>query len=157
MFPNMSIIGGADTPTALLLISRLFQGWGFVNFAFTLAAMVAVVVLMPNLMKEHLTRKTTVLSLCISAAGGAGLACFLWWLTLGLGGPKRYPVAYPVSMAGGFMALLAFVGLCIGYVYQRKKHPSRLGVVVEVVMSLVFLPLFTLAVMLFVSILQSTL
>lgn len=151
------MIGGADAPTALLVISRLFQGWGFVNFAFTLAAMVAVVVLMPNLMKEHLTRRTTVLSLGISAAGGVGLACFLWWLTLGLGGPEWYPVAYPASMAGGFVALLAFAGLCIGYVYQRKKYPSRLGVVVEVLISLVFLPLFTLAVMFFVNILQTAL
>ncbi len=141
---NTGIIGGADMPTAIFLLKALLTPGGILLYSMIpVAVAVLLRLLAPVFMKEHLSWRTTLTSAALSLAGGTGLACFLFWLALGLGGPAAYPVAYPASILGGIAAFLVFCGLCGLYVWLRKRRPSWPGILVDAATSIFLLPLCT--------------
>ena len=76
-------------------------------------------------------------ALGISAVGMAGLYCALTALSCFMDGdPSRHPVAYPASILGGLLCLAAFLACCYGYIRLRKKAPSALWTVADVILAL---------------------
>ena len=74
-----------------------------------------------------------------------GLVCiFVWFTIVSFGEMAVRPVAYPAGILLGLLCLVAFFALLIYYFKVRKAKRSRLGVALDVVTSLVYLPAFIL-------------
>ena len=72
-----------------------------------------------------------------------GLAFGHWCLAIVvLDRPSRFPIEYPVSIALGMLCFLAFVFLIGLYFIVRRKNWSIIGVIIDVLTSIVYLPAF---------------
>lgn len=95
-----------------------------------------------NTAKKHCTVLTTLTSLALSGCGAAGIMCAFELMVFGaFGEQSAHPVAYRVSLVGGTTAFCLFVLFCMLYVYLRVKRRSVPGVVIDVVTSIVYLPI----------------
>ncbi len=105
-------------------------------------------------MRKYFSVKTSLAAVGLSCLGGVGLACFLQCLAMGLGGLDMYPVAIPACIAGGCVALFAFLAVCALYFHWRGRRPSKLGTVLDALMSVLCLPGFLWIALLALKLLQ---
>ena len=89
------------------------------------------------------SKSTTLVTLGISAFGGSGLLFgFCMLVIVGFAGSDRHPIAGPVYTALTVISLLGFIMLIFFYAFLRSVHESRLGVFLDVVTSILYLPAF---------------
>lgn len=94
-------------------------------------------------LKKHGTPKLTLLSCAISATGAMGLVSFLIWYTMvAFHESSKHPISYPWSISLGFFCFLFFVLLGIVYCKMRSSHPSAIGTVLDILLSIATLPTF---------------
>ncbi len=144
---SVGIIGGADGPTAIYITSRLLGG----HLLFTLILGITLFLcggfclIFKRTVINNCRLKTTVLSLLISFFGASGLACFfIWYSIVSFLEMSMHPIAYPLSIIGGILSLVAFIIAIILYIKARKEHFKIKGIVVDIITSIITLPTFFL-------------
>ena len=71
-------------------------------------------------------------SMALSFTASLGGYCLLMFL---VSTPEKNPITFPSSIVGMLLCFAAFVALLILYVIKRKKHPSAVGVVIDVLVA----------------------
>lgn len=144
---EVGIIGGADAPTYwyIMMNRREMNGWPmcFVLSGIPMFLTAVFRLSCPDKEEECCPASTTLVTLGISAFGGSGLFFGLnMMIIVGFAGASQYPVAGPVYTALAVISLLCFVMLIFFYAFLRSVHKSRLGVFLDVVTSILYLPAF---------------
>ena len=130
----VGIIGGADGPTAILVLySMNLWLWVLISYGLATAVCALFTLIFPHLVKRVCRMNTTLTSLGLSAVGAVGffalvtlLSCFF------LTSPAKHPVRYPISGVVCTLALCAFVFLLWLYVRFRRENKSVLGFFLDV-------------------------
>lgn len=155
---SIGIIGGADGPTAVYLTSRLLGG----HLLFTLILGLTLFLygvfclIFGRAIINNCTLKTTALSLIISLFGASGLSCFfIWYSIVAFHEMSVHPIAYPCSIFAGLLSLIAFVTAIVFYVRARKANPKPKGIIIDILTSIIALPILFLLVAKICTILQS--
>jgi len=145
---STGIIGGADARTYQFLASRLLGGLPYVLALLGIALVISsgFCLIFSKTVKIHCNIKTSAISLGLSGVGALGLNCVLWWFTIvAFGKMSSYPIEYPVSILLGLLSFFAFVGLIVLYFKVRKANLSLIGIAIDVLTSIIYLPTFFLA------------
>lgn len=89
---------------------------------------------------------STLAAVAASAVTAAGACCLVTALACFMDGdPSRYPVTFPVSVAGGVVCAGALLLLGAAYVRLRRRKPSARRTVLDVALAvLLLLPFFGL-------------
>lgn len=96
-------------------------------------------------MKKPFTPATTILALLLSVSVGVGLYCLLGCASCGFDShPKHYPIYFPACLTTGCVALAIFFLGFWKYIERRMAHPSLIGVIVDVLGSILLVPGFFL-------------
>ena len=95
------------------------------------------------------TLKTIIIDIALSFVGAEGLACAInFAVCAAFSRPGEHPYYLPFQYILGLFLLGVFVWLIYVYVKLRKQRPSVLGVIIDVVLSLVlFILLFKYAIL----------
>lgn len=144
----VGIIGGADGPTAILVLySMNLWLWVLIGYGLATAVCALFTLILPHLVKRVCRMNTTLTSLGLSAVGAVGffalvtlLSCFF------LTSPAKHPVRYPISGVVCALALCAFVFLLWLYVRFRRENKSVLGFFLDVALALLYFFPFALLV-----------
>ena len=142
---SSGIIGGMDGPTYWFILSRLYYGWpiAFILLGISVAISSGFCLLFSRTVSTHCNIKTSAISLGLSGVGALGVCCVLWWVTLtAFGEASKHPVEYPVSVGLGMLSFMVFVFLIGLYFMVRMKNWSIIGVIIDVLTSIVYLPAF---------------
>lgn len=138
---SMGIVGGADWPTYQFLLN----GWPIAFMLLGISAVISsgVCLVFSKTVNKHCNIKTSAISLGLSGVGALGVYCVFWWFSMAaFGEASRHPVEYPVSIVLGMLCFLAFI-LSIGlYFMVRRKNLSVIGVILDVLTSILYLPSF---------------
>ncbi len=119
---------------------------GLILIGITLILTVLFCIIFKKTVKNNCTVKTTAISLGLSLSGALGLVCFFVWLPIAyFGEVSLYPISYPVSIIGAYLCLVVFLSLCAWYIFCRIKNKSFKGVVIDVLTSALYLPVFFFA------------
>lgn len=143
--PRISIIGAADAPTYYLIISTLLDNmpWVLVLLGLTLMISAVFCLLFSKTVRGHCTVKTSLISLGLSATGALGLICVLVWFSIvAFDEVSKHPIEYPLSIAAGLLCLCAFITLILQYFNMRKEKWSGKGLLIDVLTSIIYLPVF---------------
>ena len=141
----IGIIGGADAPTYTFMLSALFDGLPFVLVILGISIIVssAFCLVFSKAVRKYCDINTSALSLGLSSVGALGLVCiFLWFSIVSFGEMSKHPIEYPVSILFGIVCFLAFIVLIIIYLKQRKTNWCIKGFIIDVVTSIIHLPMF---------------
>ena len=94
--------------------------------------------------KQNCTLKTSVTTLGISVSLCLGMYCFFAFIICYYDGtPARNPIAHSASIVFGILSFVAFVGLSILYVFLRKKKMSVKGIIIEFLLTVIYvIPFF---------------
>ena len=154
---SIGIIGGADKPTLLFLLK---YSDGHLLFALILGLTLFLCGGFCLIFKRTVTNncrlKTTALSLIISFFGASGLSCFfIWYSIVAFLEMSMHPIAYPLSIIGGILSLVAFIIAIILYIKARKEHFKIKGIIIDILRSITTLPILFLLVAKIFAILQS--
>lgn len=154
---SIGIIGGADKPTLLFLLK---YSDGHLLFALILGLTLFLCGGFCLVFKRTVTNncklKTTVLSLIISFFGAAGLVCFfIWYSIVAFHEMSIHPIAYPLSIFAGLLSLIGFVTATIFYIRVRKTNIKPKGIIIDILTSIITLPILFLLVAKICAILQS--
>ena len=144
---SIGIIGGADGPTAIYLTSRLLgeRLLFALILGLTLFLCGGFCLVFKRTVTNNCRLKTTALSLIISFFGASGLSCFLiWYSIVAFLEMSMHPIAYPLSIIGGIFSLVAFIITIILYIKARKENFKIKGIVIDVITSIITLPIFFL-------------
>ena len=144
----IGIIGGADKPTCGYMAFHALSGWpvSLILLGEALSLSTLFCVLFSPTAKKHCRIQTTVVALGLSAVGAAGLICFLTWAFLvGFGAMARHPIAYPWSICLGMVCALGFAGLGALYIRLRRDCRSLLGMLIDILTGILYLPGFFFA------------
>lgn len=142
---SMGIVGGADWPTYQFLLSHAFNGWPIALILLGISVVISsgFCLLLSRTVSTHCNIKTSAISLGLSGVGAAGLACAFRWLAIVMfDGSSKFPIEYPVSISLGVLCFLAFILLIGLYFMVRMKNWSIIGVIIDVLTSIVYLPAF---------------
>ena len=141
---GVGIIGGADIPTYLFEMTRLWRElFCLMPFGTVLLVTGLCCLIFAKPIKAHCDIKTSAIAFGLSAVGALGLLCVLVWHEIVASHEmSRHPIEYPFSIALGLTCLLAFVSLIIWYVKQRKGRWSVKGVAIDIGTALLYLPAF---------------
>ena len=142
---SSGIIGGMDGPTYWFILSRLYDGWpiAFIMLGISVVISSGFCLLFSKTVHTHCNIKTSAISLGLSGVGAAGLVCAIWCFAIGaLGGVSKHPIQFPVTMLLGVLCFLAFILLIGLYFMVRMKNWSIIGVIIDVLTSIVYLPAF---------------
>lgn len=89
------------------------------------------------------TLKTTVTALAISYVIGLGFWCCMSWIScFFLTTPDKHPVRYPASVILGGVCFIVFCILVCFYVKFRKINRTIKGIVVDLLLIIIYLPMF---------------
>ena len=144
---SIGIIGGADGPTAIYLTSRLLgeRLLFALILGLTLFLCGGFCLVFKRTVTNNCRLKTTALSLIISFFGASGLSCFLiWYSIVAFLEMSMHPIAYPLSIIGGIFSLVAFIITIILYIKARKENFKIKGIVIDVITSIITIPIFFL-------------
>lgn len=144
----IGIIGGADTPTYRFIVFQRMYGLPFIAILFGVTVVITALfcLIFPNTVKNNCSIKTTVLSMGISVVGALGLVCaFVWFSIVTFGKMSKFPIEYPASVLLGVLCFFAFIVLIVLYFKLRKTNLSIWGIIIDVVTSIVYLPVFFFA------------
>lgn len=142
------IIGGADAPTYMLMLTELFGGLPFVLVLFGIGLVVSssFCLCFPMTVKTHCNKRTTAISVALSAVSALGLFCAFAWLTiLSFKEISKHPIEYPAGISLGLLSFSFFIGLSFLYFKERKTNLSVKGVIIDALTCIVFLPAFFFA------------
>ena len=142
------IIGGADAPTYKFLLFNLLDGLLFVVFLLGISLILssAFCLLFSKTVKKHCNISTSALSVGLSSVGALGLVCALvWFAMVAFNEASKHPIQYPVSVTLGVLCFFAFISLIVVYFYKRSRNWSVIGIVVDILTSIVYLPAFFFA------------
>lgn len=142
---SSGIIGGMDGPTYWFILSRLYDGWpiAFILLGISVVISSGFCLLFSKTVNKHCNIKTSAISLSLSGVGATGLVCAFWCFAIGaLGGVSKHPIEFPVTMLFGVLCFLAFILLIGLYFMVRGKNWSIIGVIIDVLTSIVYLPAF---------------
>ena len=142
------IIGGADAPTYKFLLFNLLDGLLFVVLLLGISLILssAFCLLFSKTVRKHCNISTSALSLGLSSVGALGLVCALvWFVMAAFGETSKHPIEYPVSITLGVSCFFIFICLIAVYVYKRSRNWSVIGVIIDVLTSIVYLPAFFFA------------
>lgn len=155
---SIGIIGGADGPTAIYVTSQLLGGHllSALILGLTLFLCGGFCLIFKRTVMNNCRLKTTALSLIISFFGASGLSCFfIWYSIVAFLEMSIHPIAYPCSIFVGLLSLVAFVMAIIFYVRARKENFKIKGIVIDILTSIITLPILFLLVSKICAILQS--
>ena len=155
---SIGIIGGADGPTAIYITSHLLGGRLILTLilGLTLFLCGGFCLIFKRTVMNNCRLKTTALSLIISFFGASGLSCFfIWYSIVAFLEMSIHPIAYPCSIFVGLLSLVAFVMAIIFYVRARKENFKIKGIVIDILTSIITLPILFLLVSKICAILQS--
>lgn len=142
---SSGIIGGMDGPTYWFILSHLYDGWpiAFILQGISVAISSGFCLLFSKTVNTYCNIRTSAISLGLSGVGALGVYCVFWWFAMAaFGEASRHPVEYPVSIALGMLCFLAFMLLIGLYFMVRRKSWSIVGVIVDVLTSILYLPSF---------------
>lgn len=148
--PGAGIIGGADAPSYTFLLFSALDGLPFVLMLFGVSLILSAgfCLLFSKTVENHCHLTTSAISISLSACGGLGLVCAFVWFTIAIFGEvRRYPVEYPASVMLGASAFVVFLGLIALYFKVRMEKWSLKGFLIDVGMSILYLPGFCFAFM----------
>lgn len=146
---SIGIIGGADTPTLLFLLRYYFGDGLLFLFILGLTLFLCGVfcLVFGRAVINNCTLKTTALSLIISLLGASGLSCFfIWYSIVVFHEMSTHPVAYPCSIFAGLLSLIAFVTAIVFYTRARKNNLKPKGIIIDILTSIIALPILFLLV-----------
>ena len=146
---EMGIIGGADTPTYTLMLTKLFGGLPIVLIFLGVSLLLSscFCLLFPQTVKNYCNKNSTAISLALSAVSALALFCvFIWFAIVTFNEMSKHPIEYPVSIFLGVLSFVAFVGLIFLYFKERKTNWSVKGIIIDVLTYAVYLPTFFFAV-----------
>ena len=155
---SIGIIGGADMPTLLFSLRYILGG----QLLFTLILGLILFLcggfrlIFGRSVINNCSIKTTALSLIISFFGASGLVCFfIWYSIVVFHEMSMHPIAYPCSIFAGLLSLIGFVTAIVFYVRARKANLKPKGIIIDILTSIVTLPILLLIVAKISTILQS--
>ncbi len=143
---GIGIIGGADGPSFwfwTLSVMKWTISLFLLGITMTITSLFCLI--FPNFVQKNFSIKTTAFVLGLSAMGGLGLNCFGTWLGTVMENVKDYPIAYPASIVGGVLALVLFFALLVLYCIARRKNFKIVGVILDILTSVIYLPFFFFA------------
>ena len=108
----IGIIGGADTPTYVFMLSTLFDGLPFILVLFGVTLVVSSVfcLVFSKTVEKYCDINTFALSLGLSGLGALGLVCaFLWFSIVSFGEMSKHPKGYPISILLGVVCFFIFI------------------------------------------------
>ena len=146
---SIGIIGGADGPTAVYLTSHLLGGYLLFTLilGLTLFLCGGFCLIFRRTVINNCTLKTTALSLIISLFGASGLFCFfIWYSIVVFRETSMHPITYPFSIIVGLLSFIAFVTAIIFYMRVRKTNLKHKGIIIDVLTSIITLPILFLLV-----------
>lgn len=131
---SIGIIGGADIPTAKLVLQLLFAEYQVpMILGLTLIVMSIFCLVFRRTVCKHCSIKTTLLSLGISCSCSMGYTGFLnWYFIVLFHEMSRHPIRYPGSIAMAIVALISFLVFTIWYCIVKKKNVTALGVFIDI-------------------------
>ena len=93
--------------------------------------------------EKHCTLYSTATAMGFSAAGGAGILCAVYAFRIAMSNNvRKFPVGYPASIAGGIACLVIFLALIVVYFFTRKGKFTVIGLVLDILTSILYLPGF---------------
>lgn len=141
---SVGIIGGADSPTFWFWIVGAVKWTGSVillGITVTITSLFSL--FCANIVKKNCNINTTGIAVGLSAVGGLGLACFLHcFFIVAFNEVSKHPIEYPVSIAVGALSFIAFLFLVVLYCIERSKNPRAVGVILDILTSILYLPFF---------------
>ena len=142
---SIGIIGGADGPTAIYLTFRLSGGRLPIALilGLTLFLCGGFCLVFKRVIISNCGLRTTALSLVISSFGASGLFCFfIWYGIVAFHEMSMHPIAYPLSIIGGIFSLVALMITIILYIKSRKENLKIKGIILDIITSIITLPIF---------------
>lgn len=155
---SIGIIGGADMPTLLFSLRYILGGQLLFTLilGLTLFLCGGFCLTFGRSVINNCSIKTTALSLIISFFGASGLACFfIWYSIVVFHEMSVHPIAYPVSIFAGLLSFIMFVAAIIFYIKVRKNNFKPKGIIIDILTSIITLPILFLLVAKICAILQS--
>ena len=145
--PSVGIIGGADGPTAILLVrSTGHLPMTVLSFGGAMLISGLFALIFNRSMAKNCSLRTSAISLGISASVSLeAFAFFLFASCYFLSNPNKHPIRHPVSLLVGIFALVALVSMICIYAKIRSKNKSLIGVLWDACLALLFLVPFSLA------------
>lgn len=144
----IGIIGGADAPTYRYLIFSSLDGIPFVLILLGVTVFIsaAFCLLFSRTVIKHCNIKTSSISLALSAVGGLGSVCALnCFFISAFGEVSNHPIEYPVSLLVGIICFFVFIALFGIYFIFRVKAMSALGILIDFLTAVIYLPMFFFA------------
>ena len=142
------IIGGASAFTYQFLLLNLFDGLLFVVFLLGISLTISSTfcLFFSKTVRKHCNISTSALSVGLSSVGALGLVCALvWFAMVAFNEASKHPIQYPVSVTLGVLCFFAFISLIVVYFYKRSRNWSIIGVIIDILTSVVYLPAFFFA------------
>lgn len=144
---SVGIIGGADGPTAIYITRTIFSSWKRALFVLGLSIIISSVFCLTfkKTVANNCSLKTTLTSFGISLTGASGLVyVMLWYSIVVFNAMSEHPIGYPLIIVFGILFFVIFLALIVYYCILRKKYSSIIGIIVDVLTSVLFLPSFFL-------------
>ena len=142
---SVGIIGGADGPTAILVTGQIWRQFGSAVPAFLGAVILCSLfcAVFPRSVRENCTWQTSGVSLGLSATFCLGMYCAISVAAcLAFGSIKTHPIRIPLGIGIGTVCLILFLILGWLYVRLRRARFSWKGLVLDILLSLLYLPSF---------------
>jgi len=140
---SANVIGGADAPTYWRLFFNEWKGifpcLTLLGSAMAISGLFSLIFF--KTVQTACPVKTSAMALALSGVGGVGLGCLaVWFSIVAFQDMDRYPIEYPASIAVGMVSFGVFVALTALYFKERKKVWFAKGLVLDVALSILFLP-----------------
>ena len=142
---SVGIIGGADMPTILFVVSLFLKQWPLCLILLGIALIITGLfsLAFSGAIKNHCTVKTSTLSVAISAVGGLGVVLAnMWFIVAAFGTKPRYPDTNLPSVLVSVIAVIAFIALVAWYCKERKAQWSWKGALIDLLTCMLYSPAF---------------
>lgn len=139
---SIGIIGGADTPSILLISNLILNNLPHVLMIFGGAIILSSLfcIIFTKTVNKHCTLETSSISLGLSASASLGIYCVLVFISCHImSHPSKHPITYPTSIILGLICLAIFAFLIFLYTKRREAKPSAKGVTIDIIFALTYL------------------
>lgn len=139
---SIGIIGGADAPTASMLMSSLSGiPKALILIAITVIISSVFCLVFSKTVESNCRLATTAISLGLSFFGALGFCWLLRWFIMVIFNSKSmHPIEYPVSILIGLFSFISCIALILLYVNARKGKWSLKGVSIDILTCIVYFP-----------------
>ena len=128
---STGIIGGAGTPTFILIMQCVFGGFALYLFVWGFTFLISAICgrLLHTTIAKRCTKRTTAASLGISCTATVGFCCLFVWRGI-------------LAMGIGLLSLAALVFLVALYCKMRKGSFSVKGLLLDIAVCFLYMPSF---------------